>query len=149
MVTASQKCIIDIYRKNKKAIQTQYSRYSSNHKREQKGKERKKTYKNKPKTFKKMPTETYISILRRRQWHPTPVLLPGGSHGRRSLVGCSPWGRWESDTTERLHFHFSLSCFGEGNGNPLVSLTGESQGWGSLVGCHPRGRTESDTTEAT
>ena len=42
---------------------------------------------------------------RRRQWHPTPVLLPGKSHGRRSLVGCSPWGRWESDTTERLHFH--------------------------------------------
>ena len=30
---------------------------------------------------------------RRRQWHPTPVLLPGNSHGRRSLVGCSPWGR--------------------------------------------------------
>ena len=41
------------------------------------------------------------------------------SHGRRSLVGCSPWGRWESDTTERLLFHFSLSCIGEGNGNPL------------------------------
>ena len=56
---------------------------------------------------------------RRRQWQPTPVLLPGKSHGRRSLVGCSPWGRWESDTTERLHFHFSLSCIGEGNGNPL------------------------------
>ena len=36
-----------------------------------------------------------------------------------SLVGCSPWGREESDTTERLHFHFSLSCIGEGNGNPL------------------------------
>ena len=57
--------------------------------------------------------------FRRRQWHPTPVLLPGKSHGRRSLVGCSPWGRWGSDTTERLHFHFSLSCIGEGNGNPL------------------------------
>ena len=56
---------------------------------------------------------------RRRQWHPTPVLLPGKSHGRRSLVGCSPWGREESDTTERLHFDFSLSCIGEGNGNPL------------------------------
>ena len=55
----------------------------------------------------------------RRQWHPTPVLLPGKSHGRRSLVGCSPWGRWGSDTTVRLHFHFSLSCIGEGNGNPL------------------------------
>ena len=55
----------------------------------------------------------------RRQWHPTPVLLPGKSHGQRSLVGCSPWGHEESDPTERLHFHFSLSCIGEGNGNPL------------------------------
>ena len=45
-----------------------------------------------------------------RQWHPTPVLLPGKSHGRRNLVGCSPWGLEESDTTERLPFHFSLSC---------------------------------------
>ena len=60
-----------------------------------------------------------VSRRWRKQWHPTPVLLPGKSHGRRSLVGCSPWGRKESDTTERLHFHFSLSCIGEGNGNPL------------------------------
>ena len=42
----------------------------------------------------------------RRKWHPTPVLLPGKSHGRGSLVGCSPWGREESDTTERLHENF-------------------------------------------
>ena len=55
----------------------------------------------------------------RRQWQATPVLLPGKSHGWRSLVGCSPWGCYESDTTEWLHFHFSLSCIGEGNGNPL------------------------------
>ena len=55
----------------------------------------------------------------RRQWQPTPVLLPGKSHGRRSVVGCSPWGRWRSDPTERLHFDFSFSCTGEGNGNPL------------------------------
>ena len=55
----------------------------------------------------------------RGQWHPTPVLLPGKSHGQRSLVRCSPWGRWGLDTTERLPFHFSLSCIGEGNGNPL------------------------------
>ena len=61
---------------------------------------------------------TYVDH-RRRQWQPTPVLLPGKSHGRRSLVGCSSWGRQESDMTERLHFHFSLSCIGEGNGNPL------------------------------
>ena len=40
-------------------------------------------------------------------------------HGWRSLVCCSPWGRKESDKTERLHFHFPLSCTGEGNGNPL------------------------------
>ena len=58
-------------------------------------------------------------FLWRRQWHPTPVLLPGKSHGWRSLVGCSPWGLEESDTTELLHFHFSLPCIGEGNGNPL------------------------------
>ena len=58
-------------------------------------------------------------INRSRQWHPTPVLLPGKSHGQRSLVGCSPWSREESDMAERLHFHFSLSCIGEGNGNPL------------------------------
>jgi len=70
--------------------------------------------------------ESHLTILFRchirkwkGQWHPTPVLLPGGSHGRRSLVGCSPWGHEESDTTEWLHFHFSLSCIGEGNGNPL------------------------------
>ena len=55
----------------------------------------------------------------RRQWQPTPVLLPGKSHGRRSLVGCSPWGHEELDKTEQLHFHFSLSCIGEGHGNPL------------------------------
>ena len=47
------------------------------------------------------------------------ILLPGKSHGWRSLVGCSPWGREESDTTEQLHFHFSLACIGEENGNPL------------------------------
>ena len=60
-----------------------------------------------------------IAVSSVEKWHPTPVLLPGKSNGWRSLVGCSPWGRWESDTTERLHFHFSLSCIGEGNGNPL------------------------------
>ena len=63
---------------------------------------------------------TYIlAILWRRQWHPTPVLLPGKSHGQKSLVGYNPWGPEELDTTDWLHFHFSLSCIGEGNGNPL------------------------------
>ena len=78
--------------------------------------------------FQQMRSKSYIicgimstskPIYRRRQWHPTPVLLPGKSHGWMSLVGCSLWGREELDTTERLHFHFSLSCIGEGNGNPL------------------------------
>ena len=80
-----------------------------------------------------------------RQWHPTPVLLPGKSHGQGSLVGCSPWGHYKLDTTERLHFHFSLSCIGEGN----EFLPGESQGWGILLGCRLWGRTELDMTEAT
>ena len=60
---------------------------------------------------------SYLCGSWRRQWHPTPVLLPGKSHGWRGLVGCSPWGREESDTTGWFHFHFS--CIGEGNGNPL------------------------------
>ena len=61
----------------------------------------------------------FYERYRRRQWQPTPGLLPGKSHGWRSLAGCSPWGREESDMTEWLHFDFSLSCIGEGNGNPL------------------------------
>ena len=44
-------------------------------------------------------------VSRRRWWQPTPVLLPGKSHGRRSLGDCSPWDHWGSDRTERLHFH--------------------------------------------
>ena len=85
----------------------------------------------------------------RRQWYPTPVLLPGKSLGRRSLVGCSPWGRQESDTTEPLHFHFSLPCIGEGNGNPLQCSCLENPRDGSLVGCHLWDRTESDMTKVT
>ena len=92
------------------------------------------------------------SRARRRQWHPTPVLLPGKSHGRRSLVGYSPWGQEELDMTERLHFHFSLFAFmhwrRQWQPTP-VFLPGESQGWESPVGCRLWGRTESDTTEAT
>ena len=63
-----------------------------------------------------------IPAFWRRQRQPTPVLLPGKSHGQRSLVGCSPWGREEADTTEQLPFHFSFSCIGEGNGNPSSIL---------------------------
>ena len=54
----------------------------------------------------------------RRAWQPTPVFLPGKSHGQRRLAGYSPVGQKELDMTERLHFYFSLSCTGEGNGNP-------------------------------
>ena len=88
-------------------------------------------------------------MLRRKQWHPTPVLLPGKSHEWRSLVGYSPWGCEEWDTTERLHFHFSLSCIGEGNGNPFQCSCLENPRDGSLVGCCLWGHTESDTTEVT
>ena len=72
-----------------------------------------------PRKKRKISYKQHNLTPRRRQWHPTPVLLPGKSHGQRSLVGCSPWGREELDTTERLRFHFSFSCIGEGNGNPL------------------------------
>ena len=73
--------------------------------------------------------------------HPTPVRLPGKSCGRRSLVGCSPWGCYESDTTEQLHFHFSLSFIGEGNGNPLQCscLEDPRDGgawWAAIYGSH-------------
>ena len=70
------------------------------------------------------------------KWHPTPVLLPGKSHGWRSLVGCGPWSRWGSDMTEQLHFHFSLSCIGEGNGNPLQCscLENHRDGWAAVSG---------------
>ena len=70
----------------------------------------------------KYPLQKYIqSILLPREGNGTPLQyfclenpMDGGA-----LVGCSPWGHTESDTTQRLHFHFSLSCIGEGNGNPL------------------------------
>ena len=66
----------------------------------------------------------------------SPVLLPGKSHGQRNLVGFSPWGREESDTTEWLHFHFSLSCIGEGNGNPLqccLENPRDSRAWWAAI----------------
>ena len=80
---------------------------------------------------------SHLLQLRRRQWQPTPVLLPGKSHGQRSLVGCSPWGCEELDKTEWLHFHFSLSCIGEGNGNPLqcsCQASGGGAWWAAVYG---------------
>ena len=81
----------------------------------------------------------------------TLLILPGKSHGWRSLVGCSPWGREESDTTERFHFHFSLSCVGEGNGGPLQysCLENPRDGRVRWAAVSVWGRTESDTTDAT
>ena len=91
-----------------------------------------------------------IQYFWRRQWHPTPVLLPGKSHGRRSLVGCSPWGSlgvghdWATSLSLFTVMHWRRKW------QPTpVFLPGESQGWGSLVGCSLWGRTELDTTEAT
>ena len=55
--------------------------------------------------LRKLQISPPVHVWRRRQWHPTPALLPGKSHGRRSLEGRSPWGRKESDKTQRLHFH--------------------------------------------
>ena len=84
-------------------------------------------------------------MWRRRRWHPTPVLLPGKSHGRRS----SPWGRWGSDTTERLHFHFHalekemathssvlawrISGTGEPGGLPSVASHRVRHDWSDLA----------------
>ena len=90
---------------------------------------------------------TFWLLLRRRQWHPTPVLLPGESHGQRGLVGCSPRGREESDTTEAIQ-HACMHWRKNWQPTP-VFLPGESQGQRSLVGCHLWGCTELDTTEVT
>ena len=80
-----------------------------------------------------------LLVMNGTEWHPSPVLLPGISHGQRSPVGCSPWGLEELDTTERLHFHFSLSCIEEGNGNPLQcscleNPRGGGARWASVYG---------------
>ena len=57
----------------------------------------------------------------RRKWQLTPVFLPGESHGWRSLVGYSPWGCKESDTTEQLHFHFLSPMILNHHSYPLKS----------------------------
>ena len=86
----------------------------------------------------------------RRQWHPTPVLLPGKSHGRMSLVGCSPWGpqRVRHDWVTALSL-FTFMHWRRKWQPTSVFLSGESQGWRSLVGSRLWGRTELDTTEVT
>ena len=86
-----------------------------------------------------------MKVKRRRQWHPTPVLLPGKSHGWRSLVDCSPWGREELDTTERLHFH----ALEKEMATHSSVLAWRISGMGETGGLLSMGRTESDTTGAT
>ena len=89
----------------------------------------------------------------RKEWLLTPVFLPGEFHGQRSLAGYSPWDQKESDTTEWLHFDFSLSCIGEGNGNHFSVLawripgTGEPGGLPSM-GSHRVGHDWSDLAVA-
>ena len=84
----------------------------------------------------------------RKKWRPTPVLLPGKSHGWRSLVGYSPWSRKESDTPERLQFtHFILYHWRRKWQHTPVFLPGESQGQRSLVGHGPWRRRESDWSD--
>ena len=61
----------------------------------------------------------FYSFFSEKAMAPHSSTLAWKIHGWRSLEGCSPWGREELDTTEQLHFHFSPSCIGEGNGNPL------------------------------
>ena len=85
---------------------------------------------------------------RRRQWHPTPVLLPRKSHGQRSLVGCSPWGCY-SRIRLHFHFHFSLLCIGEGNGNPIQCSCREGRPGGlPSMGSHRVRNNWSDTAAA-
>ena len=91
----------------------------------------------------------YCLVIRRRQWHPTPALLARKSHGRRSLVGCSPWvARVGHDWATSLSLFTFMHWRRKWQPTP-VFLPGESQGRGSLVGCHLWGHTESDTTEVT
>ena len=96
---------------------------------------------------------TTLSVYAEKAMAPHSSTLPGKSHGWRSLVGCSPWGRQESDTTERLPFHFSLACIGEGNGNPLQCscLENPRDGgawWLPSVGSHRVGHDWSDLAAA-
>ena len=94
-------------------------------------------------------TDLLNSIKLVWQWKPTLVLLPGKSHGQRSLVGYSPWGHKELDTTEQLHFHFSLSCIGEGNGNPLQCSCLENPRDGGAWWAAVYGFAQSDATDVT
>ena len=93
--------------------------------------------------------ECNCAVVWRRQWHPTPVLLPGKSHGQRSLVGCSLGSQrighdWATSLSLFTFMHWRRKW------QPTPGfMPGEAQGRGSLVGCCLWGRTESDRTEVT
>ena len=87
------------------------------------------------------------SRIQKRQWHPTPVLLPGKSQGQWSLMGCHPCGCTESDTTEQFHFHFQ--ALEKEMANPLQCSCLENPRDGGAWWAAVYGVTESDTTEAT
>ena len=86
---------------------------------------------------------------RRRQWHPTPVLLPGKSHGWRSLVGCSPWVAKSRARLSDFTFTFHSHALEKEMASHSSVLAWRIPGTGSLVGCRLWGRTESDMTKAT
>jgi len=82
----------------------------------------------------------------RRQWHPTPVLLPGKSHGWRSLVGCSPWGRWATSLSlftfhaleKEMATHSSVLAWripgtGEPGGLPSLGSHRVGHDWSNLA----------------
>ena len=84
-----------------------------------------------------------------KQWHPTPVLLPRKSHGQRSLVGFSPWGRYSQTRLSDFTFTFHFHALEKEMATHSSVLAWRIPGTVSLVGCRLWGRTESDTTEAT
>ena len=92
----------------------------------------------------------YICLqLVSNQWHRTPLLLPGKSHGWRSLVGCSPWGRQSQTRLSDFTFTFQFHALEKDMATHSSVLAWRIPGTGSLVGCRLWGRTELDMTEAT
>ena len=85
-------------------------------------------------------------MIWRRKWQPTPVLLPGKSHGQRSPVGYSPWGCKESDMTERLHFHLFMA---RGQGSFKVNSFGRKTSGGKRKKNHYLQFTETKKNTAT
>ena len=95
------------------------------------------------------PLKIRVELAIGSAWHPTPVLLPRKSHGRRSLVGCSLWGRWvRHDWATSLSLFTFMLWRRKWKPTP-VFLPGESQGQRGMVGCRLWGHTELETTEAT